>query len=166
MPEDEYDETGDQEQHPAERRIENRAGQQAIRELAVVDAGLGDLSKEQRVAVLAVAGSDLSPENLKAAHQTLWKKDAVEETPAETGPTAEELASDGAALARMGQTSAMTPGQVPAPDGLGSLVSRMATLPPAAFSPGGPLYQEVMRAIPEAGLEFGLIEHGGGFSPL
>ena len=150
-----------EEQHPAERRIEQKHNDQAQRELAVVDAVPG-LTKDQRVAVLAVAGKD---GDFTAAAKTLgFLPEPVVE---QTGPSPEELAADTVALgntaaAAAGATGAAIP--ITGVSAIQDVYQRAQQISnPAELAK---LQPELMSAIAGAGLSRGSIEHNGQFEPL
>lgn len=153
-----------EDQHPAERRIEQKQNDSAQRELAVVDAVPG-LSKEQRVAVLAVAGKD---GDFQAAAKTLgFVQEPEPEAEVPAGPTAEELKADGVALGNMAAAAAGglgAPAVLGGADAIKSVYARAQEISnPAELLK---LKPELMTAIAGAGLQFGSAEAIGGFEPL
>lgn len=167
---DEDLETPEPEQHPAERRIENRENDKAQRELAVVDAVPG-LNKAQRTAVLANVGKDATVEEMQSMARELGFAQNLETKDEPTGETPDEpSAEQKAEMAMFGNMQAAAAGAftpAPQPTGADKILSvyeraqRIAN--PAELVK---LRPELEQAITAAGLQFGEIDHDGQFTSV
>jgi hypothetical protein len=162
-----YDDDQNEQEHPAERRIREKAEKREADELraklaeyerkdAVRHAGL-DLNDKQLKALWAAHDGDPTPDALKSTAAALGF--AKEETPA---VSAEEIA----AHERVAQAaSPATPPPVPA-SALDAVLQQVRNAPVSQLSPGGELYQRTLAAIQQAGLQMGQLDHDGQLYPL